>query len=305
MKILSNNFEERIRHWQESVSKVIRMPYHGLLPSPPDPRDYSIDDIRLMAPSLPNKRTLPSSPLILDQGRTPYCGGASAAGIANSYYHQYDLMPDGGFSMAFIYWLAKEYDGIPHVSGTYLRTVLKIMHKYGCAPESLAPFSLNRISITPQALRVAENYKIEAYARLRSLSDIKLALLKDTYILIGTIVTRDNWRRPDGFLSYPAGDVYGGHATFCFGYDDTLKRDHTGYKKCQNSWGENWGDGGKFYLPYDYINMTYEGKLVFLEAWAVKFVPVQHTIPDKIEPSPEKRTRRTYSWVRRKYRGKR
>jgi C1A family cysteine protease len=40
----------------------------------------------------------------------------------------------------------------------------------------------------------------------------------------------------------------GGHAVLGVGYDDN--------SKCfiiKNSWGENWGDKGFFYMPYDYI----------------------------------------------------
>ena len=247
--------------------------YTGILPSPPDPRDYSIEDIPLTVPvAIPIEHKLRSSPLILDQKSTPFCAGASGAAVANAHFHTVGEMPDKGFSMTFLYWLSKQYDGIPHIHGTYLRTLLKVMNKYGCAPETLMPFAIAQQSISTQALREANNYKIHSYARLNSVQDIKQALLKNCYVLIGTLVTRTNWHRSGGYLSYPQGELYGGHATHLFGYDDNLQEAHRGYFRGQNSWGEQWGDKGRFYLPYAYYRMSFEGRPAFLEAWAVKFV---------------------------------
>lgn len=272
---MSRTYEENINQWKESFKYLAKAPRPGVLPSPPDPRDYSVDDMPVASLRTPPQHFLPESPFVLDQKNTGYCAGASGAGIGNSYYHYFNMLPQQGFSMTFLYWLAKEYDGIPHLEGTYIRTILKIMHKYGMASEQLAPFSLNRINISGAALREAEHYKIEAYSRLRTWGEMQKALAKGLYIIIGTLVTRNNWNRPGGFLSYPSGALYGGHATFNFGYDNFLSHAHNGYFYCQNSWGSYWGDKGKFYLPYDYLRMTYEGRPVFLEAWAVKFFDIQ------------------------------
>lgn len=302
---MSKTFEEKIHDWYDLINKIKQAPMPGLVPSPPDPRDYVVEDIPVAAIRLPDKHYLSSSPIVLNQGNTPYCGGAAAAGTANAYYNTYNLMPQGGFSMTFTYWLAKQYDGIPEIQGTYIRTVLKIMQKYGCAPESLARYSTSKITITPEALRAAEDYKIEAYARLNTMSDIQLAITKGLYIIIGTLVTSENWNRPYGFLSYPKGDLYGGHATFLFGYDSLLKRDHQGYSGGQNSWGEKWGHQGRFYLPYDYLNMKYNNMPAFLEAWGIKFIPIEKEQPEQEKPSPmPPKKKRNLNWQGRKYRGK-
>jgi hypothetical protein len=273
------NYEENISQWKKDLEYIAKAPHPGILPSPPDPRDYHVEDMPVAALRVPPQQFLPKSPIILDQKNTGYCAGASGAGIANSYYHYFGKLPERSFSMTFLYWLAKEYDGIPHLEGTYIRTILKIMHKYGVASESTAPFSLSKISISPSALREAENYKIEAYSRLRTVGEIQKAIAKGLYIIMGTLVTRHNWNRPGGFLSYPSGELYGGHATYGDGYDNFLSHAHQGYFFNQNSWGSYWGDGGRFYLPYDYLKMTYEGRPVFLEAWGVKFFDVEPELP--------------------------
>ena len=281
------SFEQDINQWQKTCEEIIKeAEIPGLLPSPPDPRDYSIEDIPLATPVLPPKLYLQPSPIILDQGSTGYCAGAAAAGVANAFYHSIGEMPDErGFSMNFLYWLSKEIDGIPHVSGTYLRTVLKIMHERGCGLERYTPYTTSRSVITAEALEHAKKYRIESYARLRSSRDLKQALGKGCYILIGTLVTRGNWSRV--YLSTPSGPIYGGHATHLFGYDDDLVEIHTGYYAGQNSWGKRAHDNGRFFLPYDYHRMRHEGQVKFLEAWAVQFATgKKKVLPDETMPSP-------------------
>lgn len=293
---MEKTHEERMGEWKELIDDLHKCEYEGIVPSPPDPRDYDVSDIVSFAP-IPSKFQLDPSPIILDQGQTPYCGGASGAGMANAYYNSYNQMPDKGFSMTFLYWLAKEYDGIPHINGTYIRTILKVMQKYGCATKEVFPYSSSRVNITVGAVEDAQNYQIESYARLRTPYDIRLAISRGMYVIIGTLVTRDNWRRT--YLSFPSGTLYGGHATHLFGYDDDLQEAHVGYYFGQNSWGASRHANGRFFLPYDYHRMTIEGRPAFLEAWGVQFKaieegskkkeelyrPTQPTFPTIVRPS--------------------
>ncbi len=290
---MEKTFEERIQDWVNDFDKASKMPMHGILPSPPDPRDYAVEDIPVATVRIPDFHILNESPIVYNQGQTPYCGGASGAGIATAYYDVYNMVPKGGFSMTFLYWLSKQYDGIPDIDGTYIRTILKMMHKYGCAPLGTTPFSVNKIDITPNALKEAENYRIESYARLNNMNDIKQAMVKGLYVIIGTLVTKDNWSRVGGYLSFPAGELYGGHATFLYGYDNSIDNSgidpHIGYYLGQNSWGTDWGNGGMFFLPYDYHGMKVDNKNTFLEAWAVKFPEVSAKKEDESKISCPKR----------------
>jgi len=145
----------------------------------------------------------------------------------------------------------------------------------------------------------AAKYKVKRYAKLNSLEEIKEALSNGFYILIGTLVTSDNWDNPpDGFLGLPHGYIEGGHGTFGWGYDDFLKgwdrfvkTYWEGYIKAKNSWSEEWGDKGKFYIPYEYYfwQSLDLGMNAFLEAWLVEFEfqdtnkPPQ---PQPIKPEP-------------------
>ncbi len=279
-------YEERIQEWQKTIEELKSLKYQGIMPSPPDPRDYGIESIPVsVVRSLPEKHINPKPPIIQDQGQTSFCAGATGAGIAKAVFSQYGKMPSKGFSMNFLYWLAKEYDGIPDTEGTFPRTVLKVMQKYGCAPEISLPYSVGRVEIPTTALRSAEDYKISVYARLATIQQIKQALADGNYVFVATMVTSDNWKAQKGYLSMPKGDLYGGHATFFYGYDDTLKYgNHDGYFHGINSWGSGWGDKGSFYMPYDYYHSARIGSIkAFLEAWVVKF-------PELGERSPQQQT---------------
>jgi C1A family cysteine protease len=45
--------------------------------------------------------------------------------------------------------------------------------------------------------------------------------------------------------------LMGGHAVLCVGYDDAKK-----VFIIRNSWGDQWGDKGYFYMPYSYATNT-------------------------------------------------
>lgn len=63
--------------------------------------------------------------------------------------------------------------------------------------------------------------------------------------------------------------IKGGHAVTIVGYDDRVKTaDGYGVVRIANSWGQNWGDGGYFYMSYEDIRF---GEESFQLAWV--YVP--------------------------------
>ncbi len=59
-----------------------------------------------------------------------------------------------------------------------------------------------------------------------------------------------------GEVMYPEKDeeAIGGHAVVGIGYDDNKQVGaNTGALRIRNSWGQNWGMGGDFFLPYRYV----------------------------------------------------
>lgn len=275
--------------WRVIVDELIekKSPY---LPSPPDPRDFNLYQIGVdMEAAVPTKIFLPKPPFILDQLNFPICVGAALAGIYNSYYHKIGKLPDSnGFSMAYGYFRCKELDGIPDTPGTYPRVICKVAQQEGIVPERVLPLQpgMKKPVLTEEMKKIAANYKIKSYARVdefgkpeNTIRNIKQALNNGKYILIGSIVTSDNWLSDDtvntGYLKMPKGSILGGHATFLYGADDThVYGSYTGYKEGVNSWGDSWGKDGRYFMPYDYVKWETKdlpGFVAFQEAWAIEF----------------------------------
>lgn len=58
---------------------------------------------------------------------------------------------------------------------------------------------------------------------------------------------------PPYYYHTPGGKIDGGHAVVVIGYDDNKQ-----LFKVQNSWGQNFGDGGYFYIPYSNVGVFKE-----------------------------------------------
>jgi hypothetical protein len=207
----------------------------------------------------------------------------SSAGSAG---HQKSL------SSLYVYTRCKQEDGLPNQEGTYIRVANKIIHQEGVPPENLLPYSLLKHCLTFPAIshdlkQAAAPFKIKAYARLRTLDEIKQALAAGKIIVAGVWVTSafKDWNGR-GNIGVPEGTIYGCHAVVFCGYDDNRRA-----IRGLNSWGEEWGDKGFFWL--DYANVDWETDLgipSIFEAWAYEFENMSE--PDGPEPDePEKRNK--------------
>lgn len=140
-------------------------------------------------------------------------------------------------------------------------------------PRSRWPYVISRFDEEPDAFlySFAANYKATLYARLdlysntawQNLDALRSTLAEGNPVAFGFPVY-DSINRPinwQGEVPYPQpGDKQvGGHAVLAVGYDDKIKiagsklDDSKGAIIFQNSWGEEWGDDGFGYLPYDYF----------------------------------------------------
>jgi C1A family cysteine protease len=139
---------------------------------------------------------------------------------------------------------------------------------------------------TQQNYTDAKAYAIGSYTSLSNVSDIQQALVtRSQPVLIGMEVyasMESDSVTETGVLPMPqkGEEILGGHAVLAVGYTDSLpketikklpakkllrklldfvfrKKAATGYLIVRNSWGENWGDHGYFYMPYEYVNADY------------------------------------------------
>ena len=229
-----------------------RRPANGL--------DWSFSQIMRAPVSLPSKVSLKKycGP-IRDQGEAGFCHAFAAAAMKNvqenmENHVKFDTSP------LYIAETTKRIDPLPNEEGTYLIYSCKALCSDGTVDEIYYPYSC----YTPGTLKFpnkqsiqAPVYKSENYAACYNVDDIRLALSMNKPVLIGIVVTSNFYVVQDGkekFVPLPNGYLLGGHAMLVVGYDDTLEHDgHKGHFILQNSWGEECGEKGFIYLPYDYL----------------------------------------------------
>ncbi|MDN4593201.1 C1 family peptidase [Polycladomyces subterraneus] len=136
-----------------------------------------------------------------------------------------------------------------------LRDGMKVLRKLGVCPENDFPYDIRRFTQNPSAKAEADvgKYKIVSYHRVRSLKEMKTCLHHGYPVAIG-IKVYESFESPEvaetgvvPVLSPEFEEFLGGHACLVVGYDD--EREHLNVR---NSWGENWGDHGNCYLPYEF-----------------------------------------------------
>jgi C1A family cysteine protease len=157
-------------------------------------------------------------------------------------------------SPRFLYNLCKKFDDAPSEDGTYPRIAMKVLLNYGVCHESFWPYVPHQKSLPLKgADQDAKKFKIKAYARIKSLLEMKRSLLVNGPFLAGVKVFKSWFTKKveeSGFIPMPkrSEEPVGGHAICIAGYDDK-----SGIFKFKNSWGPDWADRGYGYLPYEYM----------------------------------------------------
>lgn len=264
----------------------------GYISSPDDYRDYSYRAIK-------GKRDLPNQHYLQKIKIKNQSSLGSCVGFAGSYVkdHQEKINhPQMNYetSPMYLYSECKRQDGIPHTEGTYPRIAMQVLLKQGIALEKDMPYKwsdkFNLPTPNQQTHKQAEHFKIGAYARVYAIDEIKQAIADNQPVMIGLILC-ENFEHPEnGFIDLPQGHIIGGHAMCIDGYDDnmtfTYKNGVTrkGFFRVVNSWGEEWGDKGYCYIPYDYHSFRTDiGMNFFDEAWTSVDVLMPNEKVGKIE----------------------
>jgi C1A family cysteine protease len=73
-------------------------------------------------------------------------------------------------------------------------------------------------------------------------------------ILYDSFMTRTVMRTGEMMMPQRGEEIQGGHAVVAVGYDDSKQA-----FLVRNSWGKEWGQGGYFWMPYEYFKPTYIG----------------------------------------------
>ncbi|VVC01043.1 Papain family cysteine protease [uncultured archaeon] len=248
----------------------------GWLPDLPDARDYTKETAEIKSllkkpSSVPTKVDLRAycTP-IYNQGNIGSCTANAAAGMVE-YYRKKAYGKDGSVSRLFIYKATRDLMQAKGDSGAYIRTAMGALALIGAPPEKYWQYDELGLDAAPPAFcySFAQNYQAIVYFRADEksvgmpsktkdevLCQIKETLAQGIPLMFGFRVYDSIKAAKDGKIPFPErGEaVLGGHAVLAVGYDDDLKIGKcTGAFIIRNSWGEEWGDKGYGYLPYEYV----------------------------------------------------
>lgn len=213
-------------------------PVVGRIPDPPDSRDHPLSahvpNLAAIVASLPAFHSAPSVP-VLDQGQTSECVAYSGS-LVRTISERKDEHRTLGWDEHALYQACKAIDDSPG-DGTYIRAACQVLTSDGA-----------KVTKSSVPVEIGQSRKIAAYARLTTLDEIKAAILTFGAAWLGSS-WYNSWFTPvKGVL--PAPDtVAGGHAYTAVGWNDSRQA-----FRCQNSWSKSYGQNGRFWLPYRFVD---------------------------------------------------
>ena len=228
-----------------------------------------------------------------NQGQQSSCVGWATAYALKSYQERveigWSLEPsEHRFSPAYVY--NQINGGEDH--GSYISEALDLIVNQGAATLDTAPYDDGDYLTQPSnaARQEAAQFKGRSWKTANGTIEIKSALANRLPVVAGIAVfdSFSNLNGPNSVYNSFNGEYLGGHAITIVGYDDTR---YGGAFKIINSWGQNWGDSGYFWMPYSAVNeaITLPSGMstVLREAYVLEdqenTVPIP---PDPVDPTP-------------------
>ena len=224
----------------------------GAIKSPFDARDYKL--VASATETFPETFELPKV-TVKNQGSIGSCVAHASSSVVE-YHHKKQHNEKVVFSTEYIYGLRDV--GYYIGEGMYIRNALSTLRRYGDVP--LADLKGNNHWFTAmenvdsrfdELEEKAYPNRISSYFRVYDENAMKNALMNHGYLLVGM-----NWHKGANLVNgvyTPTDEISGGHAIVIYGWN----------KKgwlAQNSWGGNWGNKGRFIIPFGFK---------FVEVWGV------------------------------------
>jgi len=266
--------------------QALPLPGTGWIPDLADRRDLSastpkvnwlLGKLRIGNPKdlrLPGNVDLRSKfPLPFQQGGTLSAPAQAMASLV-AYFESVAFERYAIPSRLFIYKMARQLMGVQGDSGAFIRSCCEAVTNFGAPPEKYWPFDPRFLSVEPppSLFSFGSQFRDCMYYRLDekgpsadgTLLRLKANLAAKAPVVFGFFMFESSFTAAaSGRIPFPSGRdrPIGGHAVVAVGYDDeilirdpTTQQDKRGGILFRNSWGEQWGERGYGWLPYDYVH---------------------------------------------------
>lgn len=268
------------------VSKAGRR--YGARKSSPDARDYGMARLPFNLRDAALAALTPSFSLatggylgpIRDQGDLGACTAFAGCAMRECVNNRWGDHAGDVFSPLFLYYLERQMDGDLDQgdTGSTGRTCVRVLNQFGVCLEPTDPYDIAIFNnpVPVAGIQEAAKYKAGAYHALSNVQDMKSCLASGYGFIVGFSVYgsfESDAMAQTGLMPVPnktTESVLGGHEVFFCGYDDAKQCPGAtpGAFEVQNSWGSAWGDGGRFWFPYQCIgdsDIFFDAFIIHLE----------------------------------------
>lgn len=237
---------------------------YGWLRDRPDGRDIPYMYIR---PAQAGPIKLPEQvdlrefcPPVFDQGSLGSCtANATCAAYQVALLRQEPFTPASfpNLSRLFVYYNARAVAGTTESdSGAYIRDAIKSIATEGVCKEELWPYRISDFKARPsnEAYADALNHQAIIYAAVgHNPFEVQLALADGYPVVFGFTVYssfESEAVAKSGIMQMPkhGEKAIGGHAVVAVGYSTEMQ-----HLLVRNSWGDDWGQAGYFWMPFSYL----------------------------------------------------
>jgi len=229
---------------------------YGWRPSLPDFRNVPADVGGLAIAEEVDPRGEMQAPY--DQGQLGSCTANALAG-AIEYNNRLDGKDFGTPSRLFIYYGERAIEGTLGQGdvGAQGHDGFRVARKLGVPPEADWPYDIARFEQRPptQAFHDAALHRVPQYRHPSQTAVGLKAVLSNRQTVAFGFTVFEGFESPQvassGIVPMPSRgeQILGGHEVLLVGY---LKSEPD-YALVRNSWGSDWGIGGYFLMPWDYI----------------------------------------------------
>ena len=193
-----------------------------------------------------------------NQGELSSCVANACAGAYEYLVKQHRGDDAYDVSRLFVYYNARAREGAEgEDEGSIIADAIEGLREKGACSEETWPYDEEMVNEQPsdEAFEEASQFLVEDVQLVpTTLQAWKTALAEGYPIIFGiSLYESFDKQKRKGLVPMPTTTEssrasHGGHSMLCVGYSDPDK-----LFIIRNSWGEDWGDNGYCYIPYDYL----------------------------------------------------